>query len=106
MPEDSPQKVYMMNALWFKPKGGAVRYQDYLRAAGPIVAKYGGRALGRYRPLQAMIGKFDAELVFFVEWPSWEMFEKFVADPEYAAIRHLREEAITKSLLIRCEAIK
>jgi uncharacterized protein (DUF1330 family) len=49
-----------------------------------------------------MIGEFDADLFFVVEWPSWEVFQAFINDSEFEAIRHLREEAITKSLLIRC----
>jgi uncharacterized protein (DUF1330 family) len=94
--------VYMLNVLWFKPDGGAEKYREYLRAAGPIVARYGGKKLDTFVPEQAIIGNFDADLVFTVEWPSWAVFEEFVTDAEYEAIRHLREEAIRDSLLVRC----
>ena len=100
------ETFFMLNALWFKEDGGAEKYREYLKAAGPIVAKYGGKGLDAYHPSESIIGTFDADLVFFVRWPSWAVFEKFVADAEYVKIRHLREEAITKSLLIRCEAVK
>ena len=96
------EPIYMLNVLWFKPEGGTKRYNEYLRAAGPIVAKYGGKKLSSYLPEEAIIGEFDADLVFVVEWPSWERFQSFVSDPEFKAVRHLREEAITKSLLVRC----
>ena len=96
------QPIYMLNALWFNPDGGTERYKEYLKAAGPIVARYGGKKLDSYLPEQAMIGEFDADLFFVVEWPSWVVFQAFVNDSEFEAIRHLREEAITKSLLIRC----
>jgi len=95
----------MLNALWFKPDGGAERYTEYLKAAGPLVAKHGGKPRPRYIPEQALIGEFDADLVFFVEWPSFTVFQAFITDPEYQAIRHLREEAITNSLLIRCRMV-
>lgn len=49
-----------------------------------------------------MIGEFDADLLFMVEWPSREIFQAFINDSEFQAIHHLREEAIAKSLLIRC----
>jgi len=92
----------MLNALWFKPDGGAEKYRHYLRAAGPIAARYGAKKLDAYVPEQAILGDFDAELVFFVQWPDASHFHAFVEDPAYQAIRHLREEAITRSLLIRC----
>lgn len=92
----------MLNVLWFKPEGGAARYRDYLRAAAPLLAKYGGRKLASYVPEEAIIGKFDADLIFVVEWPSRESFDAFVNDPEFLRVRPLREEAIRDSLLIQC----
>jgi len=102
---NSEDKFYMLNALWFKPDGGREKYQEYMRAAGPVVLRFGGRPLPSFKPFKAVIGKFDADLVFFVEWPSWTVFKQFMADPEYQAIVHLREEAITDSLLIRCQRL-
>ncbi|MEZ6073913.1 MAG: DUF1330 domain-containing protein [Pirellulales bacterium] len=96
------EPVYMLNVLWFQPNGGRERYREYLRAAAPIVARFGGKKLDSYVPVEAVIGTFDADLVFTVEWPSWDVFQRFVADPDYQAIRHLREEAIRDSLLVRC----
>lgn len=97
------QAFYMLNALWFKPDGGFESYKQYLKAAGPIVAKYGGKpATDLYLPQQEIIGEFDADMIFFVEWPDWNTFTSFASDPDYVKIRHLREDAITKSLLIRC----
>jgi uncharacterized protein (DUF1330 family) len=96
------QPIYMLNALWFDPDGGSERYKEYLKAAAPIVARFGGKKLESYLPEQALIGEFDADLLFVVEWPSWETFQAFINDSEFQATRQLREEAITKSLLIRC----
>ncbi len=104
---DSPDddRFFMLNVLWFRPEGGAAKYKEYLRAAGPFVEKYGGKTDVAYVPEVNMIGEFDADLVFFVEWPSVKVFMEFVEDPGYKAIRHLREEAIRDSLLIRCKRI-
>jgi uncharacterized protein (DUF1330 family) len=95
------EPFYMFNALWFREDGGAQRYSEYLQAAGPFVSKHGGTANESYVPEQALIGEFDADLVFLVEWPSEEAFSNMVQDPGYQAIAHLREEAIVNSLLIR-----
>lgn len=103
MPDDTP--ILMFNALWFKPDGGAEKYREYMRAAFPIVQRHGGRKTTGGIPDKAVIGDFGADLIFFVEWPSWEAFNNFLADPDFEAIRHLREEAITDSLLIRCNPV-
>ncbi len=96
----------MLNVLWFKPDGGRETYFKYMKAAGPFVAKYGGKPSSAYSPEANIIGGFDADLVFFVEWPGAKAFDSFVNDPGYQAISHLREEAIRDSLLIRCRKQK
>jgi uncharacterized protein (DUF1330 family) len=98
----SDSRFFMLNVLWFKPDVGEKKYKEYLRAAEPIVAKHGGKSNGLYVPETNIIGKFDADLVFFVEWPNQKAFTEFVRDTEYQKVRHLREEAIRDSLLIRC----
>ena len=100
-----PTPIYMLNALWFNPEGGQQTYRQYLKAAEPIFKKYGGRKLDSYTPDKALIGNFDADLIFFVEWPSWDNFQQFINDPDFLAIRHLREQALENSLLIRCNKI-
>lgn len=95
------ESFHMFNALWFKEDGGAAKYNEYLAAAGPFVTKHGGKSDASYMPEQAVIGTFDADLVFLVEWPSQEAFTNLIQDPGYQAISHLRAEAITDSLLIR-----
>jgi uncharacterized protein (DUF1330 family) len=97
-------EIYMLNALWFKPDGGAEKYSQYMKAAAPFVQKYGGRMVtGALVPDKPVIGEFDADLVFFVRYPDWESFTAMINDREYltrAAV--LREEALERSLLIRC----
>ena len=97
------ERFFMLNVLWFKPDGGAEKYDEYLKAAGPFVAKHGGKSTGAYVPEDNIIGEFDADLVFFVEWTDPKAFAAFIQDPGYRAVRHLREEAIRDSLLIRCK---
>ncbi|MFP6582326.1 MAG: hypothetical protein VCD00_07190 [Candidatus Hydrogenedentota bacterium] len=93
----------MLNALWFKEDGGAEKYAEYIAAASPFVVKHGGTAGESYVPTQAMIGEFDADLVFFVDWPNEKAFLGLIQDPGYQEISHFRGEAITDSFLIRCK---
>ena len=95
-------RIYMLNALWFKGENGQSRYAEYAAAAGPFVTALGGRFVDGYAPDLAVIGKWDPDLFFIVEWPSWEAFIALGQDAGYRKIAHLREEAIEKSLLIRC----
>ena len=96
------EKVYMLNVLWFRENGGAERYAEYAAAAAPLVEALGGRLVESYVPEAALIGDWNPDLFFVVEWPSWEVFIELPQKPEYQKIAHLREEAIRDSLLIRC----
>jgi uncharacterized protein (DUF1330 family) len=93
----------MLNVLWFKPDGGAEKYVEYAAAAAPIVAQFGGKMIDSFVPELAVIGEWDPDLFFIVEWPDWEAFLQLPQDPAYKEIAHLRDEALTNSLLIRCK---
>lgn len=97
-------RVFMLNALWFEPPDGAARYAAYAAAAAPFVAKHGGKLVAGYTPELALIGEWDPDLFFVVEWPSWEAFLALPEDPGYQKIAPLREQGLRKSLLIRCRA--
>ncbi len=98
-------RIYMLNALWFEGKDGAARYAEYAAAAAPFVAKFGGRVVGGgYAPDVALIGEWDPDLFFIVEWPSWEAFLRMPQDEGYRAIAPLREHGLRKSLLLRCRS--
>ena len=96
------EKVYMLNVLWFKKDGGAQKYAEYAAAAAPFVQELGGSMLDGFTPELAVIGEWDPDLFFIVEWPSWDAFTQLPANEGYKKIAHLREEAIDNSLLIRC----
>ena len=98
---DADESFFMFNALWFNEDGGAEKYTEYLQAASPFVTKHGGKSNDSFVPEQAIIGEFDADLVFMIEWPNFAAFTGLIQDPGYQAISHLRDEAITDSLLIR-----
>ncbi len=99
----SDPRVYMFNALWFKKDGGAESYDRYRQAVVPLLQKAGARlASETFAPEAALIGEWDADLFFVVEYPTWQAFEEMVQSEGYTKIRHLREEALEKSLLVRC----
>jgi uncharacterized protein (DUF1330 family) len=82
---------------------GAAKYAEYAAAAAPFVDELGGRLVDSYAPMGALIGDWNPDLFFVVEWPDWETFLKLPQNPGYLKIAHLREEALRDSLLIRCK---
>ncbi len=99
------ERVYMLNVLWFKKEGGAAKYAEYAAAAAPFVEALGGKMLDGFTPELALIGEWDPDLFFIVEWPSWEAFTQLPANDGYLKIAHLRDEALDNSLLIRCSRL-
>jgi len=98
-----PEKVYMLHALWFKPDGGKERYQAYMKEALPLLEEQGGQKLRSVNPVRALEGEFDADLVYFVEYPTWEAYRAFANSAAHHRIAFKKKEAVEKSLLIRCE---
>lgn len=94
--------IYAFNALWFKPDGGAERYDEYLRAAEPNVHKHGTLFTPRYVPIEPVIGDFTPDLMFVAQWPNREALREARTSDEYKAIEHLREEALSDSALTVC----
>lgn len=99
---DSDERIYMFNAVWFKPDGGRDKYRKYMRVVIPLIKEVGGRKLKSFVPDRSLIGEFDADLVFFVEYPSWSAFKDFANSPKYHKAAPLRKESIEKSFLVRC----
>lgn len=95
--------IYMLNALWFKKDGGKEKYLQYGDAARPLLKKAGAEVQENYCPEKSIIGEWDPDVFFLVKYSSKQAFNAMVKSPEYQAIVHLREEAIDKSLLIRCK---
>ena len=94
--------IYMLNALWFKAGGGKEKYLEYGAAVAPFLEKAGAEVQEIYKPEESLIGEWDPDAFFIVKYPSIEAFESMTSSAEHAAVSQLREEALEKSLLIRC----
>lgn len=96
------ERVFMLNALWFDPNGGEERYQDYWKLVFPMIEAVGGRKLKSFEPERALEGEFDADLIFFVEYPSFEAFKTFANSPEHHKLAFMKKEAVYNSLVVQC----
>lgn len=96
------EPVYMLNVLWFKKDGGKETYAKYWANATKILAKAGATVSDMVSPELCIIGEWDADAIFIVKYPSMAVIEGLADSAEVEANKHLREEALEKSLLIKC----
>mgnify|MGYP006308483111 CR=1 FL=1 len=96
------EKAYIFHAVWFNRPHGAHRYREYLESASEIARKYGAKRIDALIPVDIIQGDFQPDYCFITEWPSMEEFNRFLRDPAYRAVSHLREEACKKRSLILC----
>lgn len=97
------EAIYMLNALWFKENGGREKYLEYGAAIAPLLEKAGAEVNPNYYPEEEIIGEWDPDVFFLVKYPNKAAFDAMITSPAYKEIMHLREEALDKSLLIRCK---
>lgn len=102
---DTTEHLYVFNALWFRPDDGEKTYSTYLEQIAPLLAEHGGSLIAAYRPTEQLEGSFDPDLFGAIEWPSGSAFRRFLGDPRYREVAHLRDEAIERAALLPCGAL-
>jgi len=94
--------IYMLNAVWFKADGGEALYRKYMKTIAPLISKVGGRKLKSFVIDRELVGEFDADLLFFVEYPNWQAYKDFANSPEAHSAAFMKKEALERSMLLRC----
>jgi len=69
------------------------RFDCYVEAVGPCIARHGGRLIGRGKPPLVLEGEFDWQTVGLLEFPSFGAARNFWFSPEYSKIKALRDGA-------------
>jgi uncharacterized protein (DUF1330 family) len=65
-------------------------FEQYRTLAGPAVAQYGGKFLVRGGARTILEGRFDANRLVVLEFPSSDVARAFYDSPEYQAARQKR----------------
>lgn len=94
--------IFMLNALWFKKEGGRQKYMEYGAAIAHLLKAAGAETKDQYSPQQSLVGEWNPDAFFVVRYPSKAAFETMINSLEYAQVKHLRDEALDSSLLVRC----
>ena len=69
---------------------------DYFSQVMPLAARseYGGRSIANFVVTRKVIGDNPAQMVVFYEWASLEAKRAFETNPEYLALRNIRNDAL------------
>ena len=77
------------------------KYGEYIRQVSPMVEGFGGRYLARGGNIAHIIGDWHPNRMVIIEFPTRAQFDTWFYSPQYAAIKHLREEgAKTNAILV------
>jgi uncharacterized protein (DUF1330 family) len=92
----------MLNLIKLRPDGGAESYAAYMAAVAPLLAKVGGRAHYAGRGAELVIGRDgdDWDLVLVIEYPARKALIDMISSEEYRAVQHLRDDSLTRSVLL------
>ena len=110
LPQEHP--VDMLNLVRLRERAaykdgrdlsGRAAYAEYGRASQPVFRRVGGEIIWSAEPQFIVIGPRDElwDVAFVARYPSGQAFLDMVYDPEYRAIVHHRQAAVSTSRLVR-----
>ena len=74
--------------------------QSYRTRAAASIAQYGGRYRARGGAIERLEGPWDPKMIIVVEFPDMERARAWYGSPEYAAALQIRDQAISRSLIL------
>lgn len=86
-------------ALWIKP-GKGDQLKRYFGRAMPIATKYGLKPLSPFQPISSYAGDFVPHMMALNQWPSMEVFQRFVKDPALTPLLPARDGALSQMVVI------
>jgi uncharacterized protein (DUF1330 family) len=76
------------------------QYQQYLKAAPPVIEQYGGKVIARSKDPITLEGPGENRRIIIIEFPSVAKAKEFYHSPEYQKAKKLREGAGTGELIV------
>jgi uncharacterized protein (DUF1330 family) len=71
----------------------AKRFDGYVQAVQPLIARHGGKLIGRANPPLVLEGVFEWQTVGLLEFPSLDAARNFWSSSDYAKVKALRDGA-------------
>ncbi len=78
----------------------ASAYEEYKKAVGPVLQKFGGKFLARGGKVVCLEGGWDPKRLVIVEFESMERALAWYNSPEYAPVKAMRKAASIGNQLI------
>ena len=75
-------------------------YEEYRRGAPGCIERHGGRYLVRGGAVEVMEGSWQPNRVVVIEFPDAAAAHSFLDDPEYVALKAIRQRCSTGSLIV------
>ena len=75
-------------------------YEEYRRGAPGCIERYGGRYLVRGGQVEVMEGDWQPNRFVLIEFPDAASAHAFLDDPEYSALKAIRQRCSTGNLII------
>lgn len=100
--EFKQDKIYEFAALWVKP-GKEKQLGEYFNQAFPIAMKFGVQPVINFTPESSYAGDFMPMMFFVNEWPSLEVFNKFINDPQEKRLIPQRDEALKRLVVTHAQ---
>ncbi len=76
------------------------RYADYIKAAPPSIARYGGRYLARGGKTEILEGQFQPKRFVILEFSTYEDAKAWWASQEYSAPKAIRQSASITDMVL------
>lgn len=75
-------------------------YAEYVKAAPPTIANFGGKYIVRGGKAEALEGNRSPRRVVVLEFPSYERAKAWHTSEEYAEVRKIRERSATAEMIL------
>ena len=76
------------------------KYDDYRKAVGATVDKYGGKFIVRGGPFEVTEGQWKPNRLVVVEFPDMAKLKAWYGSPEYTEAKTLRETAAVANFVM------
>ena len=80
-------------------------FQLYISRIIPIFQSYGGKAVGRYKTLEQVMGDSGIKASAIFEFPSAGSIKEMIAGEEFNSLNELRKKAYKKVDLMICNSL-
>ncbi len=77
-----------------------VRYEEYKKLAAAAVALYGGQYLARAGHTEVLEGQWTPKRLVILKFESLERAQAWLASPEYAPARQMRQAAARSNMVV------